>query len=104
MKTLIKTTLAITVLLTASLTTQAQCLGEAQIIAQVASSQKTSQTSCKVQIKEVRHYAASMVCPLDLTDIMAEGITTATLADGSCLTEEISGVVVRTSSGDLILD
>lgn len=88
----------------------ASCLGEAQIIAQVSGIKNKTLHSCSVQIDpaSVSHYAASMVCPLGIDEILAEGVEVG-LKDGhDCRIdtgESISGIVVRsTISGKLVLE
>lgn len=89
---------------------QATCLGEAQIIAQVAGVKNKTMLNCSVEIDPatIRHYSESMVCPLGIDEVLAEGIEVG-LKDGhDCRLERgdtLSGIVVRSAAtGKIILE
>jgi hypothetical protein len=83
------------------------CLGEAQVIAKVASVQTFEDYgTCFVALKEARHFAENGTCPLYLEEINASGIQFQMVNEQCPLKagDELSGVVVRTQDGTLILE
>lgn len=94
-------------LLTLSLAANAQstCLGEAQIIAKVASVQ-TGSSSCRVAVQDVSYYNESIICPLDLSEVMDQGIEVDLNDDQGCNvdSETISGVLVKTRDGKIVIE
>lgn len=85
---------------------QSSCIGEAQIIAKVARLKGDTLTSCRAYVKDVTFYAASQVCPLDLSEVLANGIEIG-LKDGhDCTTssDTISGVLVQNQAGVISLE
>jgi hypothetical protein len=103
-----KTLVAIMTLISLNVAS-ADCLREAQIIAKVETSTKTSMNSCLVTVAAdtVRHYSASRLCPLDLNDIIQAGIEVEMNDDQTCAYEvgqDISGVVVQNNDGSVSLD
>ena len=83
-----------------------QCLGEAQIIAKVDSLKTNSMTYCRVMVKEISFYNESAICPLNVTEVLEEGIEIGLKNGHDCEfdSDTISGVVVRTKAGNLIID
>lgn len=92
--------------LTLAANAQSTCLGEAQIIAKVAGVETDSLTYCRVMVKEVSFYNESMVCPLDLSEVMDQGIEIGLKNGHDCDagSDTISGVLVKTKRGDIIID
>ncbi len=84
------------------------CTGEAQIIAKVGSIEKTM-TSCTARLdsSSIRFYAENGTCPLDIDEVLAQGIEVG-LKDGhDCrfdVGSELSGVLVKNSAGRLVLE
>lgn len=80
------------------------CLGEAQMSATADRVQMTSAGQCHVTFHEstITHFAGNMMCPLDLMDVLDEGVEVKNckLKPGS----PVSGVIVRTQSGLLVLE
>lgn len=86
----------------------ANCLGEAQIIAKVQSVSKTW-TSCvaHVSTESIKQYNESMVCPLDLSEVLAKGVEVGFIDGHDCRlqpNDAISGVLVKTETGRIILE
>ncbi len=88
----------------APLVSQATCLGEAQIIAKVES--VNSQCVVMINPASVRFYAESGVCPLDLSDVLHEGVYVDSFNNNCSLKagDVITGVLVRTNNSQIILD
>lgn len=86
----------------------ANCLGEAQIIAKVQGNSKTM-VSCLAYIDptSVIQYNTNQVCPLDLDEVLINGIEVG-LKDGhDCRLQAgdiITGVLVKTASGSIVLE
>jgi hypothetical protein len=103
-------TFLILFILTASITSQANCLGEAQIIAKVESiKSRDMRTGCTVNITPVavRLYNESRVCPLDLSEVLTKGIKVGLSNGHDCtygLGDEFSGVIVKRAWGVLELE
>jgi hypothetical protein len=102
--------LLIILTLTAALTSQANCHGEAQIIAKVESiKSRDMMTGCTVAVApaSVRFYNESRICPLDLSEVLTEGIEVG-LSNGHYCPygpgEEFSGVIVKRAWGVLELE
>lgn len=85
---------------------QSSCIGEAQIIAKVSSLQKNGLTSCRALVKDVTFYSASQVCPLDLSDVLTNGIEIGLKNGHDCevSSEIITGVLVQSNDGTIRLD
>ncbi len=86
----------------------ANCLGEAQIIAKVRENTK-SLSSCVAHIdtSSIIQYNESGVCPLDLSEVIEKGVEVGMINGHDCRVqagEPISGVLVKTQSGAIILD
>lgn len=85
------------------------CQAEAQVIAPIARIEK-SMTSCKVFIDptQVRFFASSIVCPLDLSEIVSEGVEVGLQNGHDCKADvgtDLNGVVVRPlMTGRLVLE
>lgn len=86
----------------------ADCLGEAQIIAKIKSSEVTQDNGrciVKIDLSQVSFFQESMVCPLYLEDIAEKGIdmsdrtSTCNFQKG----EAISGIVELTADGRIKL-
>lgn len=86
----------------------ANCFGEAQIIATVQNNSKTM-ISCLAYIDPatVVQYNENQVCPLDLDEVLIHGIEVG-LKDGhDCRLQAgdiITGVLVKTASGSIVLE
>ena len=85
------------------------CLGEAQVIAIIQTTQKSGQSSCKAYINQylVQFYASSAVCPLDISELVNEGVEVGMVNGHDCAMnagETLNGVVVRNSAGVLRLE
>lgn len=80
------------------------CVGEAQLIAKVASV-KTQEQSCKVMIKDMSFYLVSQVCPLFASEVTYEGLTFDKVdCEALEVGESISGVAVRLEDGSITLE
>lgn len=95
-------------LLTAQLSF-ANCLGEAQIIAQVSGVKSKSLGHCTVDINEqsIRLYNVNMTCPLDASEVLVAGVEVGLKNGHDCALEagdEISGVLVLNKAGIIILE
>lgn len=84
-------------LVLASLSAKANCLGEAQVIAKV---KETNACKATLDVQSVRHFAENRMCPLTLSEIVSQGIQDCTLRAG----DEVSGVLVVTEDGKIIRD
>ena len=100
--------LAITIL---SLNAQAQasCLGEAQIIAKIASIQSDSLSTCKayIDLTAVRIYNESMVCPLDLSEVHSKGVEVGFVDGHDCRLQsgdELNGTLVKINDELIVLE
>lgn len=87
----------------------ASCIGEAQFIAKVGQISKKTMYDCVVKLDEtsVTHYRESIVCPLDLSEVLETGISVGLINGHDCAYstgDQISGVVVKKDDGTLILD
>lgn len=103
-----KLTLVILSLLTAQFSF-ANCLGEAQIIAQVSGVKSKSLGHCTVDInvETIRQYNVNMTCPLDLSEVLVAGVDVGLKNGHDCALEagdEISGVLVLNKAGKIILE
>lgn len=89
---------------------QANCLGEAQIIAKVDRIiERHDMISCKVAIdpNSIIQYNVNMTCPLDLSEVLAEGVEVGMPYGHDCAYNEgdtLSGVIVKRSWGSLDLE
>ncbi len=85
------------------------CEGEAQIIAKVGPIKSKTMLSCVVEIdaSSIQLYNMSGVCPLDIDEVLATGVSVG-LKDGhDCALSEgdvISGVIVKKPWGILVLE
>lgn len=84
----------------------ATCTGEAQIIAKVSELKTDSMTKCRVMISSVRLYNESIICPLDISEVMSEGIEIGLKNGHDCEFESdvISGILVRNKAGVIVLE
>lgn len=85
------------------------CIGEAQLVAKIAKVEKASLISCKAYIDaaSISFYSESMVCPLDLEEVIAEGVEVGFKDGHDCRLEsgeELSGIIVKNSSGSLTVE
>jgi hypothetical protein len=85
----------------------AECLGEAQFVAKVESVKQTA-AGClaTLSIDSITHYNESLVCSLDLTEVLQKGIEVGNV-NQSCSYEagqDISGVLVKNADGTISLD
>lgn len=102
-----KKILAVSSILLSS-TLASACLGEAQIIATVTQVEKTM-TNCKVfpSVNTVRFYSSSNVCPMDISEVISEGVLVDLTNGHDCAIElggEINGTIVRQKSKIIILE
>ncbi len=93
-------------ILTLSAFANASCIGEAQIIAKVDSLKSDSMTTCRVMIKSASLYNESIICPLDLSEVMSEGIEIGLKNGHDCEFESdvISGILVKNKAGVIYLE
>ena len=103
-----KTVIAIVIALAAQ-ASMAQCIGEAQIIAKVETVTITSSTECTVTVSpySIVQYNESKVCPLDMSDVVNQGIQVNLNANQECsyqAGQDILGVLVKNASGTISLD
>jgi len=104
MKKLTSLLIALTSLLSG--TSALACLGEAQLIAQVARTEKTM-ASCRVYIEGVRYYQINQICPLDLSEVINQGIEVGLSSGLDCAFKEgsdISGIVVKSPQNFIFLE
>lgn len=92
--------------LTLAANAQSSCIGEAQIIAKVAGKKTDSLTYCRIMVKEVSFYSENINCPLDRSEVMEQGIEIGLKNGHDCEydSDSISGVLVKTKRGDIIID
>jgi hypothetical protein len=89
-------------------TSMANCLGEAQIIAKVQGNKK-SLSSCVAMIdsSSIVQYNESMVCPLDLGEVLEQGVEVGMKDGHDCRLEAgdvITGVLVKNQAGKIVLE
>lgn len=108
MKTLI---LIVTVLATQFAMAQNQaCQQEAQIIAKAGDRSTDSLTFCsyKIDPKSIVHYNVNQLCPLDLDEVLAEGISVGLTNGHDCDTPapgtQVSGILIKTRSGAIVFE
>lgn len=87
----------------------AACIGEAQIIAKVESVSYKSDETCVVMIasSSIEQYNESMVCPLDLNEVLQRGVEVTSQNGHMCsysAGQAISGVLVKDASGSITLE
>ena len=101
-----KSLLIIATILSASLFSNASCIGEAQIIAKVNKKVTDSMTYCRVTVSNVSFYKENMTCPLDLSEVMSYGIEIGLKNGHDCEldSDTITGVLVQNSAGDIYLE
>ncbi len=90
-------------------TVASACVGEAQLIAQIATVEKVSMNSCKAFIdpNSVTFFSESMVCPLDLSEIISEGVEVGMKDGHDCALESgeaLNGIIVKNGAGSLSLE
>ncbi len=83
------------------------CQAEAQVIAPIVRIEK-SMTSCKafIDAAQVRFFASSVVCPLDLTDLASEGVEVGLQNGHDCKLDvgaDLNGVVIRAPGSDRLV-
>lgn len=84
----------------------ATCQQEAQIIAKVSGVKKVSQTSCLVQVAEIRQYNVSLICPLEIA-VLSQGIEVGIKTVQDCalqIGDVLSGIIIRNATGAIILE
>lgn len=93
-------------ILSLSLFANATCIGEAQIIASVGELKTDSMTTCRVMISRVSTYNENINCPLDVSEVMSEGIEIGLKNGHDCEFESdtISGVLVKNKAGRIYLE
>ncbi len=89
--------------------TFANCLGEAQIIAQVSAVKSKSHSHCTVEInaESIKQFNMNMTCPLDLSEVLMAGVDVGLKNGHDCALDagdEISGVLVLNKAGKIILE
>lgn len=87
----------------------AACLGEAQFIAKVESVSYKADETCVVMIasSSIERYNESMVCPLDLSEVLNAGVEVTSQNGHMCsysAGQDISGVLVKDASGRITLE
>ena len=85
------------------------CHGEAQLIARVLQTKKLGLSTCLafIDLTQVRFYAASAVCPLDLDAIATQGVSIGFKDGHDCSLDvgsELNGVIVASPTGTLSLE
>ncbi len=85
------------------------CLGEAQIIAKVGQINNRDMLECVVSIDtaSIVQYNVNQLCPLDLSEVMEKGVEVGLINGHDCKYspgDEISGVIVKTAWGALVLE
>ena len=88
---------------------QQACQQEAQIIAKIGSYDTDSLTYCvaKIDPKSIVQYNVNQLCPLDLDEVLQQGIEYGLNHGHDCevpVGADISGVLVKTRSGAIILE
>jgi hypothetical protein len=87
----------------------ANCLGEAQIIAKVASIKSKSLTSCSVNIdaNTIVQYNVNQTCPLDIQEVLYKGVEVGLNNGHDCALDsgdDISGVIFLNEAGTINLE
>jgi hypothetical protein len=107
-----KTLILVVTVLTAqfAMAQKPACQQEAQIIAKVAGRSTDSLTHCSIKIDpaSIVQYNVNQLCPLDLSEVLEQGIEVGLTNGHDCDTpapgSDISGVLVKTLSGAIILE
>lgn len=84
----------------------ATCQQEAQIIAKVSAVKKVSQTSCVVQVAEIKQYNVSLICPLEIA-LLNQGIEVKIKAAPDCtlqVGDVLSGIINKDAAGIIVLE
>lgn len=87
-------------------TSMANCLGEAQIIAKVESVTKTL-SSCVAHVSSIEQYNSSMVCALDIEEVVSQGVEVGLMNGHDCRLEPgsvLTGVLVKNAAGKIVLE
>lgn len=99
---------AIVVLAAVSSVSSFACTGESQIMAKIKTAKLESESSCKVyiDISKVRFYSANGECPMDISELAANGVEVGTNSGVCSLTpgQELNGVVVKDKNNNLFLE
>ena len=85
------------------------CLGEAQIIAQVSKVKKHTIMECVVEIDTatIVHYNMNLMCPLDIDEVLATGVNVGIKDGHDCshnAGDKISGILVKKPWGIIVLE
>lgn len=88
---------------------QPACQQEAQIIAKISGRDTDSLTYCvaKIDPASIVQYNVNQLCPLDLAEVLEQGIEFGLNHGHDCevpVGSDISGVLVKTRSGAIILE
>lgn len=84
---------------------QQECQQEGQIIAKVLGTEKKSMTECRLYV-DIIDYRESIVCPLDRSEVISEGIEIGMKNGHDCETDakEVSGYLVKNKAGVIRFD
>lgn len=101
--------LVLSLLFVMSSLAQADCIGEAQIIAKTGQVLKKDYFSCVVSIdpSSIIQYNMNMLCPLDIDEVMAQGIEVGIVDGHDCRLDagsSLTGIIHKTASGQLVLE
>ena len=87
----------------------ADCLGEAQIIAKITERSTDSLTTCtaKIDASSVRVYNQNGLCPMDLSEVISQGIEMGLTNGHDCditVGGEINGIIYKRIDGKIVLE
>ena len=87
----------------------ANCLGEAQIIAKITERSTDNLTHCtaKIDASSVRVYNQNGMCPMDLSEVISQGIDMPLTNGHDCeitVGDEINGIVYKRVDGRIVLE
>jgi hypothetical protein len=95
-------------LLLASSSAMACLQPEAQIIATITQVERTTQACvARVSPETLRFFASSYVCPLDIDEVLAEGVNVGIVNGHECalqVGDELNGIVYRDQAGLLRIE
>ncbi|MEY4615596.1 MAG: hypothetical protein RJB66_556 [Pseudomonadota bacterium] len=81
---------------------------EAQIIAKISSVVKnTNSCVAQIELKDIRFFSSSMVCPLDQVEVLNLGVNVGIKDGHDCrrdVGDEINGIIYRVSSGEIYIE
>jgi len=87
----------------------ADCLGEAQIIAEVTGRSTDSLTTCtaKIDASSVQVYNQNGQCPMDLSEVISQGIEMGLTNGHDCdisVGDQINGIIYKRIDGKIVLE